>query len=160
MRTIVTPLKNTDFKALSMQTQDARLKLRLLALDHFKDGCSRHQIAKYLKVSRTSVNKWVRQYLEFGVEGITSRPNPGRPARLTEQQLQQVYDFVHKNSLSNTGGRIIARDLQAYIQSEFGIHYHCSAMYKIMHKLGFSWITSRSKHPKQSPEVQADFKKN
>jgi hypothetical protein len=25
--------------------------------------------------------------------------------------------------------------------------------------LGFSWITSRSKHPKQSEEAQEDFKK-
>ncbi|WP_372154290.1 MULTISPECIES: helix-turn-helix domain-containing protein, partial [unclassified Vibrio] len=34
--------------------------MRLLALAHFKDGLSRTQIAKSLKVSRTSVNKWVR----------------------------------------------------------------------------------------------------
>ncbi|WP_102458604.1 winged helix-turn-helix domain-containing protein [Vibrio splendidus] len=25
--------------------------------------------------------------------------------------------------------------------------------------MGFSWITSRSKHPKQSQQVQDDFKK-
>ncbi|WP_443088871.1 helix-turn-helix domain-containing protein, partial [Vibrio sp. M260112] len=31
--------------------------MRLLALAHFKEGRSRTQIAKYLKVSRTSVNK-------------------------------------------------------------------------------------------------------
>ncbi|MFA0363594.1 helix-turn-helix domain-containing protein, partial [Vibrio sp. 10N.222.54.A6] len=32
--------------------------MRLLALANFKDGLSRTQIAKSLKVSRTSVNKW------------------------------------------------------------------------------------------------------
>ncbi|WP_229652796.1 helix-turn-helix domain-containing protein [Vibrio parahaemolyticus] len=31
--------------------------MRLLALDHFKDGHSLTHIAKFLKVSRTSVNK-------------------------------------------------------------------------------------------------------
>ncbi|MEF1160718.1 helix-turn-helix domain-containing protein, partial [Vibrio parahaemolyticus] len=30
------------------------MKIRLLALAHFKDGYSRTQIAKFLKVSRTS----------------------------------------------------------------------------------------------------------
>ncbi|EPR4991271.1 helix-turn-helix domain-containing protein [Vibrio navarrensis] len=33
--------------------------MRLLALAHFKDGYSRTQIAKFLMVSRISVNKWV-----------------------------------------------------------------------------------------------------
>ncbi|EPZ2425617.1 helix-turn-helix domain-containing protein [Vibrio vulnificus] len=31
--------------------------MRLLTLAHFKDGHSRTQIAKFLKVSRSSVNK-------------------------------------------------------------------------------------------------------
>ncbi|MFA0487325.1 helix-turn-helix domain-containing protein, partial [Vibrio sp. 10N.222.55.B11] len=37
------------------------------ALAHFKDGLSRTQIAKSLKVSRTSVNKWVRIFFEEGL---------------------------------------------------------------------------------------------
>ncbi|EHR6003808.1 helix-turn-helix domain-containing protein [Vibrio parahaemolyticus] len=35
----------------------------ILALAQFKDGHSRTQIAKLLKVSRTSVNKWVQTFL-------------------------------------------------------------------------------------------------
>jgi len=29
----------------------------------------------------------------------------------------------------------------------------------LLHALNFSWITSRSRHPKQSQEIQDDFKK-
>ncbi|EGR0399919.1 TPA: helix-turn-helix domain-containing protein [Vibrio parahaemolyticus] len=39
------------------------MKIKLLALAQFKDGHSRTQIAKFLKVSRTSVNKWVQTFL-------------------------------------------------------------------------------------------------
>ncbi|WP_424141072.1 helix-turn-helix domain-containing protein, partial [Psychromonas aquatilis] len=42
------------------------MKMRLLALAHFQDGHSRTQIAQFLKVSRTSVNKWVSIYLSEG----------------------------------------------------------------------------------------------
>ncbi|HCE1908325.1 helix-turn-helix domain-containing protein [Vibrio parahaemolyticus] len=35
----------------------------ILSLAQFKDGHSRTQIAKFLKVSRTSVNKWVQTFL-------------------------------------------------------------------------------------------------
>ena len=46
-----------------------------------------------------------------------------------------------------------------YINIEFGIKYSIQNIYLILHKLNFSWITSRSRHPKQSQEVQDDFKK-
>ena len=51
-------LDNIDFKKLASQQKSIQMKMRLLALAHFKDGQSRTQIAKFLKVSRTSVNKW------------------------------------------------------------------------------------------------------
>ncbi|HCH5095821.1 TPA: helix-turn-helix domain-containing protein [Vibrio parahaemolyticus] len=35
----------------------------ILALAQLKDGHSRTQIAKFLKVSQTSVNKWVQTFL-------------------------------------------------------------------------------------------------
>ncbi|MBE3888219.1 helix-turn-helix domain-containing protein, partial [Vibrio parahaemolyticus] len=38
------------------------MKMRLLALAYFKDGYSRTQIVKFLKVSRTSINKWVQTF--------------------------------------------------------------------------------------------------
>ncbi|HHB9692469.1 TPA: helix-turn-helix domain-containing protein [Vibrio parahaemolyticus] len=34
-----------------------------MALAQLKDGHSRTQIAKFLKVSQTSVNKWVQTFL-------------------------------------------------------------------------------------------------
>ena len=50
-------LNNIDFKKLASQQKSIQMKMRLLALAHFKDGHSRTQIAKFLMVSRTSVNK-------------------------------------------------------------------------------------------------------
>ncbi|WP_308169768.1 winged helix-turn-helix domain-containing protein [Vibrio metschnikovii] len=46
-------------------------------------------------------------------------------------------------------------DIHPYIIKEFGQHYHPDSIYY----MGFSWITSRSKHPKQSLKIQDDFKK-
>lgn len=63
-------LNNIDFKKLASQQKSIQMKMRLLALAHFKDGHSRTQIAKFLKVSRASVNKWVQTFLEEGLEGL------------------------------------------------------------------------------------------
>ncbi len=46
-----------------------------------------------------------------------------------------------------------------YIAQKFKLNYCVSNVYRLFHQLGFSWITSRSRHPKQSIEIQENFKK-
>jgi len=61
---------------------------------------------------------------------------------------------------SPSGGRLTGDAYLKYIKQHFDVTYHPNAIYKLLEQLGFSWITSRSKHPKQSIEVQAAFKKS
>ncbi len=136
-----------------------RMRLRCLAILHFQDGHSRTDIAKFLKVSRTSVNKWVSQYLQFGIDSFIDKKPPGRPSKLSIAQQQQIRDYVKSKENNDQGGRLNGQDVQAYIQKNFDITFHISHVYRLLHKLGFSWITSRSKHPKQSVEAQEEFKK-
>ncbi|EGQ8136137.1 helix-turn-helix domain-containing protein [Vibrio parahaemolyticus] len=63
-------LNNIDFKKLASQQKSIQMKMKLLALDYFKNGQSRTQIVKFLKVSRTSINKWVQTFFEEGPEGL------------------------------------------------------------------------------------------
>lgn len=152
-------LKNTDFKALARKQKTVQMKMRLLALAHFQEGHSRTQIAKFLKVSRTSVNKWIKVYLEEGIQGLQEKPRTGRPAFLSSNQQKRLAKFIEEKAQNNEGSRLIAADIHAYIQQEFGKTYHSDSIYYLLKKMGFSWITSRSKHPKQSKERQEAFKK-
>ncbi len=63
-------LNNIDFKKLASQQKSIQMKMKLLALAHFKWRDSRTQIVKFLKVSRTSINKWVQTFFEEGPEGL------------------------------------------------------------------------------------------
>ncbi len=57
-----------DFPKLIQSTSNARLRMRLLAVSHFVDGKNRTEIAIFLKVSRVSVNKWVKAYLDSDID--------------------------------------------------------------------------------------------
>ncbi|MEC6816922.1 helix-turn-helix domain-containing protein [Photobacterium toruni] len=89
--------------------------MRLLALEHFKEGKSRTQIAKYLKVSRTSINKWVSVFLEEGLEGPQEKPRSGRSAFLTSKQREQLSNYIKLKAQDSSGGRLIGADIHAYI---------------------------------------------
>ena len=67
----------STFKKLASQQKSIQMKMRLLALAHFKEGHSRTQIAKFLKVSRTSVNKWVHTFLEEGPRRASGKAKNG-----------------------------------------------------------------------------------
>ena len=93
-----------DFKQLAKHTSNGRLRTRYLALYHFKKGETRTQIAAYLGVARGSVNTWVSNYLAHGLEGLQSKPSPGRPCQLSVSQREQIAHFIKENAkpLPNT----------------------------------------------------------
>lgn len=156
---IMNNIKNVDFISLARKQKSIQMKMRLLALAHFQDGKSRTKIAKDLKVSRTSVNKWVSTYLENGVTGLQEKPRSGRPAFLTAKQFSKLGKFIETHAVNPDGGRLTGAEIHEYIQIEFGKSYHPDSVYYLLKKMGYSWITSRSKHPKQSDVIQDDFKK-
>jgi transposase len=146
-------------KKLALSEKDARLKMRYLALYHFALNENRTQIAKFLGVGRGSVNRWVASYLSKGLEGLRSKPSPGRPNALSAQQKQLVSMYVKEHAVKSNGGRLIAEDIRLYIKDSFNIEYTLRNIYHLLHASDFSWITSRSKHPKQSQDAQDSFKK-
>jgi len=135
------------------------MRNRYLAVSHFVDGKSRTEIAKYLKVARGSVNIWVQKYLNEGIDGLNKGRHTGRPTKLAATQLEQLKLFIQENSTLAKGGRLQAKDIQSYISDNFNIEYEISNIYRLLHHLNFSWITSRSRHPKQDEGVQTLFKK-
>lgn len=122
-------------------------------------GENRTNIAIRLNIARSSVNKWVSDYLENGLQGLENKPISGRPSKLTAEQLQQLSNYIKKASVSDDGGRLTSEDIVRYILDEFSIHYSPNHIYKLLKLLGFSWITSRSRHPKQCVQSQ-EFLKN
>lgn len=152
-------LEAEDFKKLAKQAKSAQLRVRYLALYHFKLGHSRTKTALLLGVARGSVNTWVSSYLANGLEGLKDKVRPGRGLKLSAQQLKELREFIETNAVKDNGGRLIAEDVRQYIAVQFNVQYQLRNVYRLMHAQGFSWITSRSRHPKQSTAKQEAFKK-
>jgi len=63
-------LQFIDIKSLIAKQTNGRMRMRLLALSHIKEGTNRAQVAIYLKVSRKSVNDWAKKFYENGLDGL------------------------------------------------------------------------------------------
>ncbi|MCU8346804.1 winged helix-turn-helix domain-containing protein [Vibrio vulnificus] len=105
------------------------------------------------------MNKWVQTFLEEGLEGLQEKPRTGRPAFLNAEQREQLGQYIKARAMDSSSGRLTGNDIHTYIVNEFGKHYHPDSIYYLLNHMGFAWITSRSKHPRQSQQIQDDFKK-
>ena len=74
-------------------------------------------------INGVGINKWVTTYLSQGLSGLDDKPNPGRPPLLSLAQQASLKAFVQQRSLSEQGGRLMAKDLNHFIQSEFGVTF-------------------------------------
>lgn len=102
---------NSDLSKLISATSNARLRLSLISVSHFIDGKNRTEIASCLKVSRLSVNTWIKVYLDFGVEGLAEKPHKGRPSKLTIEQKEHLKEYVTSNAIKPEVGRLQGSDI-------------------------------------------------
>lgn len=151
-------LEDFDFAELAKREDNPRTKIRLLALANIKDGASIKETAQFVKVGRVAVGYWLKWFKRDGLQGISGK-YVGRPQSINEEQLQLLKQYVLSKSVKSNGGRLTGEDIHCYLKTSFGIDYSLTHIYRLLKQLNISWITSRSRHPKQSQEVQDDFKK-
>ncbi|EIZ1449744.1 helix-turn-helix domain containing protein, partial [Vibrio parahaemolyticus] len=110
-----------DFSHLIKSASNGRLKLRLLAVSYYVNGKNRTEIAKMLNVSRLSVNRWVKLYLDLGVDGLVEKPRMGRPPQLTNAQKKVLKKQVTNCLIVPKEGKLQGSDIADYIAKEFNV---------------------------------------
>jgi len=148
-----------DFELLYKKMGQQKYGIRLLALWKIQSGEPETTVCKFLHKTHATIRKWRRTYEEEGLEALLRiRSGRGRKSRLWE--IEQLKKDIEALQEKRNGGRIRCQDIVGMVAQKYGVHYSRSGMYHVLNRLNFSWITARSKHPKQDPEAQEVFKKN
>jgi putative transposase len=124
--------------AQGILTRDEMESRRLLAAQDLQGGLSQSQVARKFGVSRTTASRWHRALSGRGVEGLRKRRAPGRPSRLTAEQLKtvaEIYQAGPRASGYDSDRWTTARFADA-IHARFGVRYDPDHVGRIMHRLG------------------------
>ena len=148
-----------DFATLYYPEKHPRLKIRLLAMMHLKSGNHYKKVAQMVNMSETSILLWIRHLAKNGVEGLREKSGRGRTLRFPADKYDAFKQAVLKAQDEKKGGRIMGKDVKEILLNEFNVPLQKSSVYALLHKVGLSWVSSRSRHPKQDLEAQAAFKK-
>ena len=147
-----------DFGALYKQQGQQKHGIRLLALWKIQSGMTETEVCRLIGKTHATIRLWRRLYERDGLKGLL-RISPGRGPKPKLDLSACLADDLALLHESRKGGRIRCQDIIHFVYEKYGVEYKSSGMYEVLHRLGFSWVTSRSKSPKHDPESITAFKK-
>lgn len=134
-----------------------RLRVVLLARQSF----TAPEIATCTGYSRRVVQTWVTRYNTTGLAGLEPQSGRGRKPPLTADQEEQFKRRLDAGPLPEDGVCTLrGKDVQQILAREFGQLRCLSAVYGLLHRLGYSSLAPRPQHPQADPAAQEDFKKS
>lgn len=117
-----------------------RVASRLHAVALNMEGRTAPEIADILKVHRSKVSVWLRNWQQIGMDGILEGHRPGRPPAMSDDQRQRLADILDSGPVAHgfTSGVWTSPMVSRVIEEEFSITYHPAHVSRILHELGFS----------------------
>lgn len=140
---------------------DARVERRIIALRLFHPQHPVKDVAVLVKVSERSVRQWINEFNRNGLDALRGRPHKGAEAKMTAEQEAEVKRVVAQGPPETCPFSVWrGHSLRQWIHERFGIDYSLSGTYSLLHRLGFSSLVPRPRHPESDPAAQEAFKKN
>ena len=123
-------------------------------------GKNAPEVAQLVGFSRRTVQKWIYRYNKKGLEALRDRPGRGQRCRLNEDQIQWLRQRVEEGPSPESGICVWhGEDIREMIKRRFDVDYHLNSVYRLLHRMGYSYVSSRPEHPKGDPEARHSFKK-
>ena len=98
-------------------------------------------IAEALGVTHGAVSQWLKAGREHGWHGVQPKSRRGQGARLSDEQLRSLPQFLEKGAEAYgfVGPLWTARRVALLIEREFGVRYHPNHVAKLLRGLRWSF---------------------
>jgi transposase len=138
-----------------------RAALRMLALANALDGLSRAEAARLAGMERQALRDAVARYNAEGLAGLSDRPKPGRPPRLSAGEQAALAARVFRDPDPDRGGvsAWTRADLGHWLEARFAKKLHPSSLSRVLRRLELSRQKVRPVHPRVDPAAQERFRK-
>ena len=148
-----------ELQLLFRQERDARVAKRIWIAWQARRGSTEPEITAAIGLSRRTVQTWVQRYNKEGLAGLQDRAGRGRDPILSEEERKLVVQRMEAGPQEGDVCSLRGVDFKKYIEAQFHKRMSLSAVYYLLHDLGYEWLVPRSKHRKSDPEAIAAFKK-
>lgn len=148
-----------DFLKIMKKTKHGRNRIRLLAMHHIQLGKSLKMVSTIVQSHWVTVQKWLKRFKDHGFDGLYESKRSGAPRKIQKQEEKFISETLSALSTAKTGGYTTGKEIHKILIDKYSVQCSLKTIYNALHRLNFSWITSRSIHPKSNIETQEQYKK-
>jgi len=151
-----------QLRSLARVESDPKMVIRLHAIALAMQGRTAPQVAGEVGYSRRGVQFWVRWYNDGGIDLLRNDGGQGRKPTLSEPEQQRLKNRLDAGPTDADGGVCTLRgvDVQRILHEEFGKIRCLSAVYNLLHSIGYNDLMPRPQHKDADPAAQEAFKKS
>jgi transposase len=111
------------------------------------------KVASIFHITRATLMKWITDFERESIGGLEVKKGRGRKRIFTKDHESRIHQILKENH------NITGKELQNIIKRSMSLDIGIATVYRLMHRLGFSYITPRKNHYKQDKEKLESFKK-
>lgn len=159
--TVKTTLNPNDLAKIAKREPNPRVRQRLLAVRLVVMANTVPQAAKAVGLKERQTRNWIHRFNDEGVNGLRDHSRPGQPVKLARQKEPAFRERIEKGAGPKDPTRNLrVKDIQRILREEFDADYCLGGTYFLLHRLGFSSLVPRPRHPQADQQAQDQFKKN
>ena len=156
-----TQVKIEEIKTAERMEKDKAKSRRLLIVRLRLEGYTIQQVMQIADCSEKTVYNCQTKYDAEGLNGLTTKPKPGRGKKLTEEQESILYNTI-KTKLPNEVGfapfvNWTSSLATKWITRTFGVKFSERGVRNIFERIGLSYTRPTYTLKKADPKKQAEF---
>lgn len=164
MKALTIPDPETMILALQdeiRRSEESRYDHRLHGVLLVAQGMTCPEVARLLGDGRRTVEYWVHRFDEHGFAGLTERERPGRPRRLSQEQIEQIATALRQTPADFGLGQNLwdGKALRAFIEEHFSVTLGVRQCQRLFRELGFRLRKPRPQIASPDPQAQQAYKK-
>jgi transposase len=151
-------VRDNDGRKLDHKTLEV---LRLRAVEQVQAGAHPEDVAQALGLHRKTVYGWLAKYREGGKDALKAKPVPGRPSKLSGEQIARLYALivgVDPRQLSFEFALWTREMVRQVIRREFSVALSTVSVGRLLRTMGLSPQRPLHRAYQQNPEAVARWK--
>jgi transposase len=139
-------------EALKRQGKEGEIGRRLQAIISAKThGITK--VAEVYGITRATLMRWIKFFEQGKEQGLVIKQGRGRKRLLSTEKAKAMLKIIKEKPNATT------EQFMEMAKTKFNIKVSRSTMYRIIKRLGFSYITPRASHYLSNGNHKDDFKK-
>lgn len=158
--TVLPHLTAADLIQAARNEPHPKVARRIQAVAMAQQSLTGARIERLTGEPQRTIRRWVQRYNQGGLDALAQSTIPGRPTKLPRDQEKVFTQRIDAGPTDRDRVSVLhGKDYQRILEKEFGKTYTLNGVYKLLNRLGYSWLMPRPKHENTDLRTQEEFKK-